>query len=77
MINRSARAWAAFPSRVASGANAYRFHSIGAEIIAAILGLGLGMLVAAAACGTLATLTLIENHLHNLLVLAERDRRKQ
>ncbi|RUW42995.1 MAG: hypothetical protein E5W15_12160 [Mesorhizobium sp.] len=56
-----------------AGWHAYRFRDIGAEVAATILGLGVGMLVAAAVCGTLATLILIENHLHNLLVMAERE----
>lgn len=44
-------------------------------LLGIVLGLLLGLVLAATVCGTLATLILIENHLHNLLTMAERDRR--
>ncbi|MEI9413218.1 hypothetical protein [Mesorhizobium salmacidum] len=55
-------------------------HERGASagLVGAISGLMAGFALAAVVCGTLATLLLIENHLHNLLTAAERDRaRKQ
>ncbi|CDX39167.1 conserved hypothetical protein [Mesorhizobium sp. ORS 3359] len=47
----------------------------GHGLLGIVLGLVVGLAVAAAVCGTLATLVLIENHLHNLLTMADRDRR--
>ncbi|BCM19178.1 hypothetical protein [Mesorhizobium sp. J8] len=43
-------------------------------VLGIALGLVIGLAFAAAICGTLATLVLIENHLRNLLRMAERDR---
>jgi hypothetical protein len=48
-------------------------HSIGGgtAVVGILLGLLLGSLAAAAICGTLATLVLIENHLRNIAAVSD------